>query len=1065
MAKYVGKRIVPKHCGAWDRAQAYEMECIVYDQASGNSYISRKAVPAGTDISQTDYWALCSDFNEQMYQLDQHVTESEAAIKADNDATEAAIKADNDETEAAVKADNAVTRKHADDLNQALSKRMDSIEARQDESARASTDADADYAAEVADARVDAKDASHLTLGENIRGIHKALETIEDYTALFTYENALVIDGTQETLPGIVIGKNGARSENANFNSIKVPCKKGERYCSTHDVTLAAYKGETFLCLLNRILVDGVYYYTIDVDADHFWYPLRTTRYGSEMCIRGSVYPKDYAEPGTVYSALENRSFIPIRPTPKACDLNDISESCICLLSSGVEYEHLPQGVYSGFLISLFSTLGANTGIQIQFSFTPGTPRYRSKLAGEWRDWQYLSLQKSEIEELITDTVNVYASQSKALLDAFGIGDLLHENIKITGHYETNGVTFKANQDGSFSVNGTATGAAFHNLYASSAELPDWLVKGKEYVLRLNDSTETVHFEVYEYNADGELIKPAAFSTSSYGVYSISDEAAGLIIRLYVKTGTVVNTTVYPSISDKFTAEEYYQKELKQMATDHATARKADQILSFHQYNLSECEKHENGYYNSGNVWVDSDSFDCYFVPITNEDRYYFTRTNTTLFLADADKNILTKVGNTKKTCSGDGLETIVTYYSVDVPHLENAAFVEVVVGKSSVGFLRSASIDSFLPIFPIGPEKDTGEAYEALFLKDTLISPDTGADLGEFCKNAFMKMDSGVMAAADGAFSTGLRFFKKGTILDVSCTNLMLHVRGFTAKGLFYRGSIKRFEFPSDFVGTVDYDLHAWNWTDSDPKLPAEDEKYFIRVITPEEQKSNPWNGKVWYSYGTSISDIGIGDVVGNNGHSGKWPLYLDAVSGMERHNGAIGSGGIREGTSHGGNVKAALLKTPYDCDLVTLEVLPNDGYSDSTTGEITDTDPTTECGAFRECCEYITKHTRARFVVIFVVCSTSDKNNNYAPFEPMSATHQNYRKAADKLRQIAEYYGVTVIDAEKETINWWHRQRGITLRDQIHLNYLGGEIYGKYIWDKIRQLVPYPKFKEIEE
>ena len=78
MAKYVGKRIVPKHCGYWDRTQAYEMECIVYDQASGNSYISRKAVPAGTLLSQTDYWALCSDFNEQMYMLNQHVTQSEA---------------------------------------------------------------------------------------------------------------------------------------------------------------------------------------------------------------------------------------------------------------------------------------------------------------------------------------------------------------------------------------------------------------------------------------------------------------------------------------------------------------------------------------------------------------------------------------------------------------------------------------------------------------------------------------------------------------------------------------------------------------------------------------------------------------------------------------------------------------------------------------------------------------------------------------------------------------------------------------------------------------------------
>ena len=109
MAKYVGKRIVPKHCGYWDAANEYEMESIVYHKASGNSYISRKSVPAGTDISHTDYWALCSDFNMQMDLLEKHFTETEQRIKADNDATETAVKADNDATETAIKKDNANT--------------------------------------------------------------------------------------------------------------------------------------------------------------------------------------------------------------------------------------------------------------------------------------------------------------------------------------------------------------------------------------------------------------------------------------------------------------------------------------------------------------------------------------------------------------------------------------------------------------------------------------------------------------------------------------------------------------------------------------------------------------------------------------------------------------------------------------------------------------------------------------------------------------------------------------------------------------------------------------------
>ena len=110
MARYVGKRIVPKHCGYWDNTKTYEMENIVYDRASGNSYMSRKAVPAGTDISQEEYWALCSDFNMQMDLLEKHFTATEQRIVTDNDATEQAIRQDNAATAQTVQQDNAATR-------------------------------------------------------------------------------------------------------------------------------------------------------------------------------------------------------------------------------------------------------------------------------------------------------------------------------------------------------------------------------------------------------------------------------------------------------------------------------------------------------------------------------------------------------------------------------------------------------------------------------------------------------------------------------------------------------------------------------------------------------------------------------------------------------------------------------------------------------------------------------------------------------------------------------------------------------------------------------------------
>ena len=66
MSEYIGNRIVPRHDGVWDSTKAYEPLIIVYEEGSGDSYISRKDVPAGTGLNQKEYWALCARFSEQV---------------------------------------------------------------------------------------------------------------------------------------------------------------------------------------------------------------------------------------------------------------------------------------------------------------------------------------------------------------------------------------------------------------------------------------------------------------------------------------------------------------------------------------------------------------------------------------------------------------------------------------------------------------------------------------------------------------------------------------------------------------------------------------------------------------------------------------------------------------------------------------------------------------------------------------------------------------------------------------------------------------------------------------
>ena len=49
------------------------MLSIVYQPETGDSYISRKSVPAGTALSSEEYWAICSEYSAQVRKLEQDV--------------------------------------------------------------------------------------------------------------------------------------------------------------------------------------------------------------------------------------------------------------------------------------------------------------------------------------------------------------------------------------------------------------------------------------------------------------------------------------------------------------------------------------------------------------------------------------------------------------------------------------------------------------------------------------------------------------------------------------------------------------------------------------------------------------------------------------------------------------------------------------------------------------------------------------------------------------------------------------------------------------------------------
>lgn len=70
--QYVGSRYVPKFMGTYDPTQAYEVLCVV-DNGLGTSYISKIPTPAGTPLTDNNYWALYGTSNGAIYNLQNQI--------------------------------------------------------------------------------------------------------------------------------------------------------------------------------------------------------------------------------------------------------------------------------------------------------------------------------------------------------------------------------------------------------------------------------------------------------------------------------------------------------------------------------------------------------------------------------------------------------------------------------------------------------------------------------------------------------------------------------------------------------------------------------------------------------------------------------------------------------------------------------------------------------------------------------------------------------------------------------------------------------------------------------
>ena len=102
MGEFVGKRVVPDHVGIWDQNKTYEPLMIVLDNTTGDSYISRRAVPSGISLADESYWSLCAHYSAQMRMLEQDVSLDVQQMHSDVSAAKNAMSKELSDTKTAM---------------------------------------------------------------------------------------------------------------------------------------------------------------------------------------------------------------------------------------------------------------------------------------------------------------------------------------------------------------------------------------------------------------------------------------------------------------------------------------------------------------------------------------------------------------------------------------------------------------------------------------------------------------------------------------------------------------------------------------------------------------------------------------------------------------------------------------------------------------------------------------------------------------------------------------------------------------------------------------------------
>lgn len=329
MSQYIGRRIVPVHGGVWDNSKNYEELTIVLHEASGDSYISRRPVPVGTVIGDKNYWMLYSLYSQQIADAVAQMEETDTALRKELSDTESRM-------EKRVAGAENLTNSNKAELNG----RMDGIDKRLDANVAASTEKNADYAAEVVDARVHSNGTEYANLGAHMRALDSgnAVETLDAYKVQFP-------DVSMRKFYELASEKGGQYFEysyDSETDTLRLSCVKDYSGDYILYAPLLSPKNFAFLRKLNAKLL--VKYRTVDVVNNS-----KAFKFGLWL---GRSSNTDNATAGSIFNSLYYHAF---------ANGSEDNEDLASLTARTLDYDaELQCYLYNGQPVNLQLLLYAN---------------------------------------------------------------------------------------------------------------------------------------------------------------------------------------------------------------------------------------------------------------------------------------------------------------------------------------------------------------------------------------------------------------------------------------------------------------------------------------------------------------------------------------------------------------------------------------------------------------------------------------------------------------------------------------------------------------------------------